>query len=269
MIQLLFSILSAEVAVVFLLMIKTPLRKVMIMGLDLINRGNGPLIVKTISAIIFVVLVSSLYSIFKIKNRILDLHKISPTDQILMGKNLLEASLMGFSLILALVIDQLHQYIRELRAVRKSMEAAKKQNIGFEDGKSGSSEERKTLDEEIATLRAKVKQLESEVVSKSIEAANNRYRGFDDGKRAGSEERKTLNEEIASLRAEVKQLESVSETRGSDTKAAESNAIALRKQSEGLLLEYDRLLEDNQSLRNQLQSLDHRLLSRSAIKKIS
>ncbi|XP_077252464.1 uncharacterized protein LOC143891840 [Tasmannia lanceolata] len=221
MIQLLFSLLFTEGAVVFLLLLKTPLRKLAIMGLDRVKRGRGPVVVKTISGTIFIVLVSSLYSMVKIKRRILDLNAVSPTDQVLMSKHLLETTLLGFLLFLALVIDRLHHYIRELRGVRKSMEAAKKQNRGFEDGKSGGSEERKALDEEVAALRAKVKQLESE-----------------------------------------------SEMRERDAKAAEANAIALRKQSEGFLLEYDRLLEDNQNLRNQLQSVDRRL-SHSDSKKIS
>lgn len=125
----------------------------------------------------------------------------------------------GFTLFLALMIDRLHHYIRELRLRRKSMEAIKKQNRGFEDGKTGGSAEIKAMEEEMAALGAKLKQLESEIETKTKEA-----------------------------------------------KAAETNAVALRKQSEGFLLEYDRLLEENQNLRNQLQSLDRRL-SHSGSKK--
>ncbi|CBI28815.3 unnamed protein product, partial [Vitis vinifera] len=43
-----------------------------------------------------------------------------------MARHLLEASLMGFLLFLALMIDRLHHYIRELRLLRKAMEAEKK-----------------------------------------------------------------------------------------------------------------------------------------------
>ena len=99
------------------------------------------------------------------------------------------------------------------------MEAVKKQNQVFEDGKSGSAKEIKALEEEKIALKAKVNQLESEFESKTKEANN-----------------------------------------------AEANALALKKQSEGFLLEYDRLIEENQNLRNQLQSLD-RSLSRSDSKK--
>ncbi|KAJ6363920.1 hypothetical protein OIU76_028949 [Salix suchowensis] len=114
------------------------------------------------------------------------------------------------------MIDRLHHYIRELRMRRKSMEAVKKQNRSFEDGKV---EETKTLEAEVSTLREKLKQLQYELEVKSKEV-----------------------------------------------NTSEANAVALSKQSEGFLLEYDRLLEENQNLRSQLQSVDLRL-SRSTSKK--
>ncbi|KAL2938091.1 B-cell receptor-associated protein 31 [Bienertia sinuspersici] len=106
------------------------------------------------------------------------------------------------------MMDRLHHYIRELRLLRKTMEAVKKQNRSFDDGKNGSSEERKAVEEEIATLKSRIQSLESECAAKTDE----------------------MN-------------------------AAESKSEALKKQSEGLLLEYDRLLEDNQSLRSQLHEI--------------
>ena len=92
-------------------------------------------------------------------------------------------------LFLSLMIDRLHHYIRELRLLRKAMEAAKKQSRSFEGGKSVSAAEHKALVEEIAMLKPKME--------------------------------------------------------------------ALRKQSEGFLMEYDRLLADNQNLRSQVQAIDH------------
>ncbi|KAI3902127.1 hypothetical protein MKW92_008536 [Papaver armeniacum] len=119
-----------------------------------------------------------------------------------MAKHLFEASVM----------DCLHHYIRELRLLRKSMEAVKKQTRGFDDAKNGASGEAKAMEEELTSLKANVKKLESEC-----------------------------------------------ETKKEDVKATEANAKSLRKQSEGFLLEYDRLLEDNQNLREQFQSLDRGL----------
>ncbi|PIA28807.1 hypothetical protein AQUCO_06600019v1 [Aquilegia coerulea] len=220
MIQLLFSVIGVEMGLIMILLFKTPLRKLVIMSLDRVKRGRGPIVVKTIGGTVFMVLTSSIYSMMKIQKRSFDSAGgvLNPTDQVLMSKHLLEASLMGFSLFLSLMIDRLHHYIRELRLLRKSMEAVKKQNRVVEDGKSGNSE-LKNLEEEVTGLKAKVKQLESDCTTK------------------------------------VKAVE-----------AAEANALALRKQSEGFLLEYDRLLEENQNLRNQLQSIDH-MLSHSDSKK--
>uniref|UniRef100_A0A2N9H1A2 Endoplasmic reticulum transmembrane protein n=1 Tax=Fagus sylvatica TaxID=28930 RepID=A0A2N9H1A2_FAGSY len=213
--QLLFAVIFWEMALILVLLFKTPLRKLVILGLDRVKRGHGPIMVKTVAGTVVIVLISSVYSMTKIQKRWIDEGALNPTDQVLMAKHLLEATLMGSSLFLALMIDRLHHYIRELRIRRKSMEAVKKQTRGSEDGK----DELKALEEETATLRAKLKQLESEL-----------------------------------------------ETRTKELNASEVNAVALRKQSEGFLLEYDRLLEENQNLRNQLQLLDRRL-SHSGSKK--
>lgn len=196
-----------------LLLFKTPLRKLVIMGLDRLKRGRGPLMVKSVAGTLFLVLLSSVYSMFKIQKReIQEGAAVNPTDQVLMANHLLQATLMGAALFLALMIDRLHHYIRELRIRRKGMEAVKKQTRGYEDGKAVNSEEIKAAEEERARLRAELSRLESELQSKA-----------------------------------------------KDVDVAQANATALRKQSEGFLLEYDRLLEENQNLRNQLQSLDRKL----------
>lgn len=217
MIRLLFSLIFGEMALIVIFVFKTPLRKLVIMGIDRVKRGRGPTVVKTVAGTLFVVMMSSVYNAVAIHNRWSQDADINPTDQILFANYLLEASLMGFSLFLAFMIDRLHHYIRELRIRRKSMEAGKKQNRISDDGKSGDF---KALEEESAALRAKIKYLEAELDEKTKEASS-----------------------------------------------AEANKLALKKQSEGFLLEYDRLLEENQSLRSQLQSLDRRI-SHSDSKKI-
>ncbi|KAH0453456.1 hypothetical protein IEQ34_017780 [Dendrobium chrysotoxum] len=209
MIRILFTLLMAEVGVVVVLLFKTPLRKLAVMGLDRLKRGRGPVMLKTVAGTILIMLSSSIYSMARIKNRSTEIGGLNPTEQVLMSFHILEASLMGYSLLLALIIDRLHHYIRELRGLRKSMEAVMKQNRALEEAKSGGSDEIKTRDKEIAKLNEQIQQL------------------------------KTENE---------KQLKELN--------AAEANTTALRKQSEGFLIEYDRLLEDNQNLRNQLQSID-------------
>ncbi|KAJ1418177.1 B-cell receptor-associated protein 29/31 [Sesbania bispinosa] len=210
MLQLLYAAIFGEMFMIVSFLFKTPLRKIVIITLDRVKRGRGPVVVKTVAATLLVMLASSLYSISKIQRRTLEAGAVNPTDQVLMSKHMLEASLLGFVLFLSLMIDRLHHYIRELRLRRKAVEAAKKQSRSFEGSKSGSAEERKALMEEIAALRSKVMELESEC-----------------------------------------------EVKGSRDKALEAEVETLKKQSEGFLMEYDRLLADNQNLRSQLEGIDH------------
>uniref|UniRef100_A0A7N0TTW3 Endoplasmic reticulum transmembrane protein n=1 Tax=Kalanchoe fedtschenkoi TaxID=63787 RepID=A0A7N0TTW3_KALFE len=170
MIQLLFSVIFAEMILILTFLFKTPFRKLVILTLDRVKRGSGPLVAKSVAATLFLVLLSSLYSMANIQRRSADAGLVNPTDQVLMARHLLEASLMGFILFLGLMIDRLHHYIRELRLLRKTMEATKKQNRAFEESKIGNSGESKALAEEMATLKKKIELLESECETKSEDA---------------------------------------------------------------------------------------------------
>ena len=79
---------------IMVLIFKSPLRKLVIMGLDRLKRGRGPLVVKTVAGTVLVVLLSSGYSIMEIRNRGIEDGAANPTDQVLMAKHLLEATLM-------------------------------------------------------------------------------------------------------------------------------------------------------------------------------
>jgi len=129
--------------------------------------------------------------------------------------------LAGYSLFLGLTIDRLHHYIRELRTMKKNMEAVTKQSRTLEEAKLG-----------------------------------------------GMEEIQGYQKEIASLKQQVQMLKDQSQKKTEELKTAEANSVALQKQSEGLLMEYDRLIAENGDLRNQLQSIDLRM-SRSDGKKNS
>nr|GMD36934.1 B-cell receptor-associated protein 31-like [Ipomoea batatas]GMD38487.1 B-cell receptor-associated protein 31-like [Ipomoea batatas] len=165
--QLLFSVAFGEMAVILLLLFKTPLRKLLILSLDRAKRGRGPLVVKSVAATVFVLMIYTVYSVKEIQSR--PLESINPTDQVLLAQQILQASLMGFVLFLSLMIDRLHHYIRELRLLRKAMEAAKKHDRGFDNGKNGGAEEVNSLKEEIASLKSKIKKLESECEAKGEE----------------------------------------------------------------------------------------------------
>lgn len=215
MIQLLFTVIFVEAVVVILLLFSTPLRRLLLSALNQVKRGRGPIIVKTISGTILVVLLSSVYNSVMIKRRGKsdEAADLSPTDQVLFAKHLLESSLMGFILFLTLIIDRLHYYIRELSLRRKTMELdTRKKNNAIE-------EDAKAREQQVETFKELIRQLEVELEDKIKEAH-----------------------------------------------ASEANVEALRKQSEGLLSEYDRLLAENQELRDQLRAADQ-IHSHSATKK--
>lgn len=126
--------------------------------------------VTTVGGTILVLLVSSVSSIVDIQQREVEPGSINPTDQVLLFRSLLDASLMGFILFLGLMMDRLHHYIRELRLLRKTMEITKKnQARSYDDAKNGNSEELKAMEEEIALLKSRIKTLESESAAKSDE----------------------------------------------------------------------------------------------------
>lgn len=205
MIQLLFSVILLEAAVIVSLLFKTPLRKLVLMGLDCLKQGRGPIVVKTVCVTILVVLLTTVNSILQItRHRDDETPDLTPTDQVLFSKHLLEASLMGFILFLALMIDRLHHYIRELGLRRKTMEATRKNGVRL-----AGPEEIKAREQQVETFKEMIRQLEDELEGKTKEAHS-----------------------------------------------SEATVQALRKQTEGLLIEYDRLVAENQSLRSQVQSPD-------------
>ncbi|KAK4573847.1 hypothetical protein RGQ29_031697 [Quercus rubra] len=166
---------------------------------------------KTVAGTMSVILLSSLMSIVKIQNKGAKLGTMSPMDQVLWRTHLLEASLMGFTLFLGFIIDRMHHYLQKLIGLRSSVGASK--------------EEVERLQKEKTELKEK-----EEKASKEI---------------------KRLQEEIASLSENLKKVKLESEEKDKRVESAESHVAALQKQVADLLLEYDRLLEDNQNLQTQ------------------
>ncbi|VFQ88615.1 unnamed protein product [Cuscuta campestris] len=211
MIQLLFPLIFAEMALIVIFVFKTPLRKLVILGLDRLKRGRGPIVVKTIAGTITVVMLSSVYNVVSIRNRWIEDEggDITPTDQILLAQHLLEASLMGFSLFLALMIDRLHYYIRELRMRRKAMEALKKESRAFEEDKRGiASDEIRSMEEQASSLRQRMKELEAELEENRKEVVSSEANSIALKKQADGfhleydrllEENQNLREQLQSL----------------------------------------------------------------------
>ncbi|CAJ1971420.1 unnamed protein product [Sphenostylis stenocarpa] len=82
-----------------------------------------------------VVFTSTVYTITEIQKRIKDAGIVNSTDEVVVAQRLLEASILGFSLFLGLVIDRQHYYIREINLLRRSFETARKQNLGTDSSK--------------------------------------------------------------------------------------------------------------------------------------
>ncbi|KAH8489951.1 hypothetical protein H0E87_025240 [Populus deltoides] len=218
MIQLLFFVLFAEGFVASLLLVKIgPLRDLVIKSLDQVKMGKGPATVKTIAGTMSVILFSSLMSIVKIQNKGAKLGTMSPMDQVLWRTHLLEASLMGFTLFLGFLIDRMHHYLSKLLGLRSRVGSSK---------------------EEVERLQKEKMQLKEE-----------------EGK--ASTEMKLLQEQFSTLSENLKKLKLESEQKDKQIETAEAHVVALHKRSADLLLEYDRLLEDNQNL--QAQATGHRI----------
>ncbi|KAG8100116.1 hypothetical protein GUJ93_ZPchr0013g34953 [Zizania palustris] len=167
MIQLLFLVLFAEGAAALLLMVKIgPLRELAMRGVDQAKDGKGPATVKTLACTLLVIFMSSVASILKIQNRGLKLGTVSPMDQVLWRTHLLEASLIGYILFLAFVIDRLHHYQRKLIILKKttnaSREEVEKLQLELQGKDDKLSKENKKLHRELANLSEQVKKVKSE-----------------------------------------------------------------------------------------------------------
>ncbi|KAK4278415.1 hypothetical protein QN277_016263 [Acacia crassicarpa] len=143
MIQPLFGLVMVEMVLVMSMSFGSPIRKMVVKGLDLLKQGRGPLVSKTVAATMLVVFGSTLFTLTNIQKRVHETGVHSQTDEVLIAQRLLEASLMGFSLFLGLMIDRLHYYVREITTLKKSLELEKILNHSHEQPKSKRSEETK------------------------------------------------------------------------------------------------------------------------------
>ncbi|KMS96249.1 hypothetical protein BVRB_000560 [Beta vulgaris subsp. vulgaris] len=91
-------------------------------GLNQLKLGRGPVVAQTLLATLFVLFLSSLYGLFDVHMRLTDAAAINPTEQVLMVYHLLEATLLGICLFLALIIDRLHYYMNEIRRLKNKLE---------------------------------------------------------------------------------------------------------------------------------------------------
>ncbi|GAA0162771.1 hypothetical protein Leryth_017830 [Lithospermum erythrorhizon] len=212
MLQLLYFVLCLEGLVAFLLMVKIgPLRELVMKCLDQVKMRKGTVL--TVACTISAILFSNFISIIKIQNKGAKLGTMSPMDQVLWRTNLLEASLMGFSLFLGFLIDRMHHHLNKLIKLRSKVGASR---------------------EDFEKLEKEKQQFK--------EKAHN-----------ASEEIKQLQKEVSSLTENLKKFKADCEQKDKRVETAEAHVASLQKQAADLLLEYDRLLEDNQILQSQAQ----------------
>ncbi|GFQ02689.1 hypothetical protein PHJA_002412800 [Phtheirospermum japonicum] len=210
MIPLFFLVVCGEGLIAFLLVVKIgPLKELVIKGLDQVKMRRATVL--TIAGTIFVILLSNLFSILKIQNKGAKHGTMTPMDQVLWRTNLLEATLMAFSLFLGFLIERMHHYMQKLIKLR---------------GKTGiSKQEVESLEKEKLELKEKEEKAAGEI--------------------------KQLKSELSRLTENLNKLKLESVEKDKQFETAEAHVTALQKQAADLLLEYDRLLEDNQNLQNQ------------------
>lgn len=97
MFYLFFTTVFTEMALILALLFESPLRKLLILGLDKLKQGRGPLVAKSVGATVLVVLSSAVYNVVEIHKRSRESGALNPTEEVLMADLLLEAPLMGTS----------------------------------------------------------------------------------------------------------------------------------------------------------------------------
>lgn len=150
-----------------------------------------------------------------LRHHTIKLHIDRPLSVIVCALSSFEAQFFpraGFTLFLGFIIDRMHHYLRKLINLR---------------GNVGSSKE------ELERLRKEKVQFEDKEVKSSKEI-------------------KKLKEELSSLSESLKKAKLDCEEKDKRVETAEVHVASLQKQAADLLLEYDRLLEDNQNLQAQI-----------------
>lgn len=204
-------------------------------------KHGGPvsLVHKGFAGSLALVLAPTLFHIFRVRRCIA--HSGSPTtfaDRFTLQTHLIEASLIGLAYYLFMIMCQLHAHVCGVAVLRKELELLKRQAAETSLGASGLPNHGSLLgkEEEIMAYCQKIDALETLVLD---------------------------------LRKKIEELEMECKAKDEEIRAAEANTKALQKQSEGFLLEYDRLLEDNQALRGQLSVVDKKLLHSDSNRKKS
>ncbi|XP_076882961.1 uncharacterized protein LOC143531580 [Bidens hawaiensis] len=149
--------------IIILLAFKTPFRNPLVAKLDELKRGKAQLVIKSVGATVFVLLMYNIYSLSLIRRRSDPVN--SPSD-VIVAYHIFEAYLMGFSLIFLLAINTLHQYIKEVIVITETIRATKKQNQAYENCMKKSAHDADIKRQDIYKLQTEITNLESEYSEK-------------------------------------------------------------------------------------------------------
>lgn len=95
MTPLLFTLLALEMGLIIILLFHSPIRNLVVTGLDRLKQGRGLVASRTLTTILSVVFVFNLYGIYKNQKHMMEVGVTNPTDRVLLSNHILEASLMG------------------------------------------------------------------------------------------------------------------------------------------------------------------------------
>ncbi|KAK9146019.1 hypothetical protein Sjap_005922 [Stephania japonica] len=257
MIQLLFMVVLIESFLALLLMVEIgPLRELVMKGLEQMKmNGKGPATVKTVAYTLGAILVSSLLSVFKIQNKWAKNGTLTPMDQVLWRTHLLEASLIVGGVVLSSYWIYLKGNLQTgvvpdgfFKILEPSCVT-----IGFD--LTGFSLFLGYVIDRLHHYLCKLKELKDtvEVSEKDVQRLQKELEEKEEGL---SKEMNSQKDKILSLKENMEKLEKESE-KDNRMEEAETLVASLQKQLVDLLLEYDRLVEDNQAL--QCQTLGYKL----------
>ncbi|CAK9872541.1 unnamed protein product [Sphagnum jensenii] len=196
-------------------------------ALGILKGKTGSTLAKAVSAAFVVLFASNISNVFRVQKRIAKIGA-SQADQSIIRSQLLEITLIGYCLLLGLMTTSLDSFLKQVDALTRNINVLKKQAKGAQEEylrlQSEQQNSKKSKDEELAAAM----------------------------------EIKSLKDVVSDLRNKLERLQLDANSKEKEVKVLKVSMRALEKQTEGFRLEYNRLMDDNESLRNQLAVFDRK-----------
>ncbi|KAH8966225.1 hypothetical protein BDL97_03G013600 [Sphagnum fallax] len=196
-------------------------------ALALLKSKTGSTLAKAVSAALVVLFASNISNVFRVQKRIAKMGAVQ-VDQSIIRSQLLEITLIGYCLLLGLMMTSLDSSLKQVDALTRNINVLKKQ------AKGAQKEYRRLQSEQQNSKKSKDEDL------------------------AAAMEIKSLKDVVSDLRNKLERLQLDANSKEKEVKVLKVSMRALEKQTEGFRLEYNRLMDDNESLRNQLAVFDRK-----------